>query len=283
MAAGTLLSHLPDASIELAATADLSLSVDGHQLPLHSAVLAAGAQVLRAALCGAGIRGNASAKEVAAQLAFEGHSLEDTCSFLRVLYDTYTAEGMPASQLEGVLALAAKLGAPGVLQVGAACCASLRLDPCMPCSNLPHARCLQACDARLCALMKEAAPNSANGSTTDKDAPPLAIDWAHWLPLADRYRLRHLLPLLVEKQLRKMADASTYAEWKAAFVELDSSASALSADTWKLLCEGMAKTAVSYQNKANEDRGGYYRSSMGQLKDCIPKTFSRWSKPGDLF
>ncbi len=44
------LAHLPDGSQELAAAADLSLTLDGCTLPLHSVVLAAGSRVLRTTL-----------------------------------------------------------------------------------------------------------------------------------------------------------------------------------------------------------------------------------------
>jgi hypothetical protein len=45
------LAHLPDSSEDLAAMADLEISVGGARLPLHSAVLASGSRVLREALC----------------------------------------------------------------------------------------------------------------------------------------------------------------------------------------------------------------------------------------
>lgn len=116
----------------------------------------------------------------------------------------------------------------------------------------------QACEDCLCALFY----NAPGTPTLADDAPP-PIDWAHWLALADchRSRLPRLLPLVVEKQLHKMAALPVKSDdWKAAFVELGSGG--LSADTWQLLCEGLVAAAV---------KGG------------VPSTITRWTKPGDLF
>ena len=63
------LAHLPDASEELAATADLTIVVEGTPLKLHSAVAAAGSRVLRTAVCGcAGGAGAGGAAAVQAAL-----------------------------------------------------------------------------------------------------------------------------------------------------------------------------------------------------------------------
>ena len=66
-----------------------------------------------------------------------------------------------------------------------------------------HSAGLQACEDCLCDLFQDA---SYASSAASKDASP-PVEWAHWLALADRHCLRRLLPLMVEKQLRKMAVA----------------------------------------------------------------------------
>ncbi len=65
-------------SEELGRTADLTITVQGTQLKLHSAVAAAGSRVLCTALCSCG--GGASAAAV--QAAFKGCKLADVQLFL---------------------------------------------------------------------------------------------------------------------------------------------------------------------------------------------------------
>ena len=76
------VAHLPDHSEELQRTADLTITVHGHELKLHSAVVAAGSRVLRTALCSCdgGASGSAAA---AVQAAFEGCKLSDVQLFLK--------------------------------------------------------------------------------------------------------------------------------------------------------------------------------------------------------
>jgi len=74
------VAHLPDASEELGRTADLTITVQGTQLKLHSAVAAAGSRVLRTALCSCG--GGDGAAVAAVQAAFEGCKLADVQLFL---------------------------------------------------------------------------------------------------------------------------------------------------------------------------------------------------------
>lgn len=76
------LAHLPDASEELAATADLTVTVEGTPLKLHSAVAAAGSRVLRTALCGCA-GGAGGGAEAAVQAAFKGCKLQDAQLLLR--------------------------------------------------------------------------------------------------------------------------------------------------------------------------------------------------------
>lgn len=122
------LAHLPDGSQELAAAADLTVTLDGCPLPLHSAVLAAGSRVLRSALFGAagdgagGGGGGAALDPTAAaavQQAFESHSLKDVQAFLRLLYNPVAVVGVPAEvvSFKGVIRLADKLDAAALLQV----------------------------------------------------------------------------------------------------------------------------------------------------------------------
>lgn len=130
----------------------------------------------------------------------------------------------------------------------------------------------QACDARLCFLFN-AAP------TVDPftaEAAPTSNVAARWLAVADRYRLRRLLPLAAEKVLRSMTvlpvSKSEGKDWKSMIEELGGAS--LSAGTWQLLFEGMARAAAAVQAQ------GY---SSCKLNDHIPNTFKSWSKPGDLF
>ncbi|KAL4450668.1 hypothetical protein ABPG77_001024 [Micractinium sp. CCAP 211/92] len=86
------LDHLPDSSEQLAASADTYLTLDGCQLPIHTAVLASGCRSLRQALSTAG---TAEAKAAAVQEAFQGHALPDVQLFLRLLYSGgVAAEGV---------------------------------------------------------------------------------------------------------------------------------------------------------------------------------------------
>lgn len=128
-------AHLPDGSQELAAAADLPLTLDACTLPLHSQVLAAGSRVLRTSLCGTraaagsigGERGGGvesgggldPTAAAAVQRAFEGHSLQDVQQFLKFLYSPVAVAAVPASlaAFRGVILLADKLDAPVVLQV----------------------------------------------------------------------------------------------------------------------------------------------------------------------
>ncbi|KAL4433657.1 hypothetical protein ABPG75_000098 [Micractinium tetrahymenae] len=113
-----LLDHLPDVSEELAASADLAITLDGCQLPLHSAVLAAGSRVLRQALVGAASGGGAASQAAAVQQAFERHPLPDVLLCLKLLYSGSAAADSTgeARDLTGVVALADKLDAAAVLQ-----------------------------------------------------------------------------------------------------------------------------------------------------------------------
>ncbi|KAL4433669.1 hypothetical protein ABPG75_000110 [Micractinium tetrahymenae] len=156
------LTHLPDASEELAASADLLITLDGCRLPLHSAVLATGCRALRQHLCSAGTveaAGNAFQTAAAAQTAFEGHALADVQLFLSLLYSGgAAAKGVAEpAPFKGVVALAHALDAPFVLQ---------------------------ACEARLLQLLR-----------CNK------YWWAEWLALADRYGLHRLQPVAAESAL----------------------------------------------------------------------------------
>ncbi len=75
------LAHLPDASEELGRTADLTITVEGTQLKLHSVVAAAGSRVLRTALCS--FSGDGPGAAAAVQAAFEGCKLADVQLFLK--------------------------------------------------------------------------------------------------------------------------------------------------------------------------------------------------------
>lgn len=112
------LDHLPDASEELARTSDLTIEHQGASLPLHSQVLASGSRVLRTALCGDAGGGSAAGRTAAVQQAFQGHSLEDVCTFLRLMYNSNAGCSMvPMGRLRAVLTLADKLDYCTVLDV----------------------------------------------------------------------------------------------------------------------------------------------------------------------
>ena len=115
------LAHLPDASEDLARTADLTVGLAGVQLKLHSAVLSAGSRVWRTALCACGAGGGGGGGGAAAiARSLEGHELPDVRTFLRLLYDPTVVERMNDVELaswQGVLELASKLDAPTVLWV----------------------------------------------------------------------------------------------------------------------------------------------------------------------
>lgn len=121
------LSYLPDSSTELAAAADLSVTAEGTQLPLHSQVLAAGSRVLRTALLdvatGGGGGSTAADRAAAVQRAFEGCSLADVRGFLRLLYSPHAVFSMAADLMafQGIAQLADKLDAAGVMEVSGAC------------------------------------------------------------------------------------------------------------------------------------------------------------------
>lgn len=114
------LSHLPDDSPEeYVAAADLSVNHAGVILPLHSAVLAAGSPVLRGALFG-GAGAADDMRAAAVEVALVRSSLSDAQTFLRLLYDPSAVFGMTPTPdgLKGVLALAHKLDARSMLEVG---------------------------------------------------------------------------------------------------------------------------------------------------------------------
>jgi len=123
--------YLPDASVELAGIADITICHEGATLQLHSAVLASGSRVLRTALCGscAGSSattlcgsGSAESKSAAVQCAFEGHSLADVKLFLKLLYNTAAADEVEtADDFGGMVRLVDKLDAPAVLQASKPC------------------------------------------------------------------------------------------------------------------------------------------------------------------
>ncbi|KAL4433659.1 hypothetical protein ABPG75_000100 [Micractinium tetrahymenae] len=158
-----LLDHLPDSSEELAASADLIITLLGCQLPLHSSVLAAGSRVLRQALVGAAAAGGAASKVAAVQQAFSGHPVADVRLLLKLLYSSWAGADSvaQADALKGVVELADKLDAPVVLQ---------------------------GCETRLLELLQSrttsASYTSFASSSTDEH------DWADWLLLADRFSLR---------------------------------------------------------------------------------------------
>lgn len=118
------LAHLPDSSEELAAMADVEITLEGCALPLHRVTLASGSRVLRTALCSCSGSVSASAaarssEAAAVQAAFEGHSLLDVQLFLSILYDPMTANHLDfvETNWDGLLGLAVKLDAQAVLQV----------------------------------------------------------------------------------------------------------------------------------------------------------------------
>lgn len=137
--------HLPDCSEELAAAANLLITLDGCQLPLHSQVLAAGSRVLRQALAGAASGGGAPSQQAAVQEAFSGLPLAHVMLFLKLLYSGYGAaeQARDTAALTGAVALADKLDAPSVLQVdgGLGC---LGLLACLSCARWPGGA-VQAC------------------------------------------------------------------------------------------------------------------------------------------
>ncbi|KAL4433667.1 hypothetical protein ABPG75_000108 [Micractinium tetrahymenae] len=112
---GLSLQHLPDGSEELAATADVIITLDGSLLALHSFMLATHSRKLRQQLSAGG---SAAAKAVAVQQAFEGHSLADVRLFLRLLYSVGSAATSvhDSSELRGVVKLAHELDAPAMIQ-----------------------------------------------------------------------------------------------------------------------------------------------------------------------
>lgn len=129
---------------------------------------------------------------------------------------------------------------------------------------------------RLCALFNAALTTP---SSTEEGAPA-SNDWVGWLALADRYRLPRLLPLAAGKALDTMTALPTSDDeaWKAEIVGLGTCG--LSAGTWQLLFEGLAKAASSFGKDAKKRS---YNQELGSLNTYIPKTFKSWSKPGDLF
>ena len=118
----TDLSYLPDASEELATSADLTVTVQDTTLLLHSQVLTTGSRVLRTALLSTG--GGSGACDAAAdwgaavERAFLGHELKDVSTFLKLLYSQVAVKGMGTgiADIKGVIELAHKLDAPSVLQ-----------------------------------------------------------------------------------------------------------------------------------------------------------------------
>lgn len=113
---GWLLDHLPDVGNELAASADIAITLRSRQLPLHSAVLAANSCVLRQALSAAD---SATGKAAAVQEAFEGHPLPGVQLFLRCLYsdsNAATAGEADPWALASAAALAHELECAAVLQ-----------------------------------------------------------------------------------------------------------------------------------------------------------------------
>lgn len=120
----------------------------------------------------------------------------------------------------------------------------------------------QVCEVRLCAFCLEAATAPAD------DEGPACFDCAHWLQLADRFRLHRLLPLVAEKALRHMAGQPDHDQFTAALVKLSSGT--LSDRTWQMLFEALAIGA-----------GEHFRGT-GHLADHLPRDFARWSKPGDF-
>ncbi|PRW32613.1 putative aarF domain-containing kinase chloroplastic isoform A [Chlorella sorokiniana] len=149
------------ASEELGRTADLTITVEGAQLKLHSAVAAAGSRVLRTALCSCG-SGGGSAAAAAVQAAFEGCTLEDVQLFLGLLYnpvglesgDVDTATVDKPDSWHGLLSLADKLDAAAVLQ---------------------------ACDIHIARRLSEI--------LVLRESQPLTfspVDWLAWLLLADK-------------------------------------------------------------------------------------------------
>jgi hypothetical protein len=119
------LAHLPDASEELAALADLEITVDGCALPLHRVTLASGSRVLRTALCScsSSVKGRAAARAAeaaAVQAAFEGFSLLDVQLFLKIVYHPLKGLELVLAETnwDGLVSLAVKLDATPVLEVG---------------------------------------------------------------------------------------------------------------------------------------------------------------------
>ena len=119
------LAHLPHMSEGLVEAADVTVSLGGTPVKLHSQVLASGSRVWCTALfecgditaCGGGA---AAAAAAAVERSLEGHSLPDVQTFLRLLYDASAVQSMKEKQIsswQGVLQLASKLDAPGVLRV----------------------------------------------------------------------------------------------------------------------------------------------------------------------
>lgn len=260
------LAHLPDSSDDLAAMADLEISVGGARLPLHSAVLASGSRVLREALCcqqcygGSGGGSTMGASQVAAvQEAFEGCNQQVVQTFLKLLYNPTVVDDIPAeASWPDVLALADKLDAPAALQVMSALrCLGLLAYPNddMPCLHAhvkwrpsPHCCCVQACDSHLARVL-----------------PAAGTDWMKWLLLADRLQLKRLVARCASPVALHMIETSNV---KAQVAALNS----LSQRSLQLMMETLLRTSRTMASN----------SIYGGARSCVPQT-SAWAALGDLF
>lgn len=97
----------------------------------------------------------------------------------------------------------------------------------------------------------------------NSNAESAAVDWAHWLLLADRYSLRHTVRQAAPKVLQQLL--MPHADKKALFTKLRG----LSGSTAQLLFEATVKAASSLSYKAPYS--------------ALPTDFDSWTEPGDFF
>jgi len=243
------IAHLPDASEELAATADLTVSIYGTDLKLHSAVLAAGSCVLRSAFASCG--GDASAQAAAVGTALEGHELADVQLFLRLLYNQTEAENISGTDVQiwqGVLELGDKLDAPAVILVSwifrMPCSASplpwswVRGRRCAGARLVGSGKLVPQSGPKVCAIMvPHHAVQPARHHTnfprhmapmpgpTDLMIPsmqacnrhlahllaasPTGVNWPEWLLLADHLNMARLVGQCTRPVLKSLFSSST--------------------------------------------------------------------------
>jgi hypothetical protein len=247
MSSPSVPPNLQYCSTELAAEADLQVTVEGTILPLHSAILANASSVLHTALCSSELNAgaNPAARSAAVQRAFGGSSVNDVAAFLRLLYDPacildttdYPAVASSAAW-EGILRLADKLDAQWVMKVSLpgkltqlhmVACHGHFSDP-SPQLDVTRFRVmrLQLCNDRISRLV------------------PGQADWSAWLCLADSIKLQDMTARAIPEVLKMMLKSPEQARQVLAAID------SASVSSWKLLTATLL-TAVHRTHLTDED------------------------------